>query len=149
MSASGGGRDWVKQLQKLSSSETGSLENAIKKAFVLPLIAFAVSAADAIAAALGVPITVLSETANAIAELARALFVGPAGFLQTGARAAGDSFNTGIWRALGPFQLPVAVIAALMAIWAIAWLRNREITGNVVPGLATDVLFVGEEGEEE
>ncbi len=74
--------------------------------------------------------------------------MGPAEIVLAGVEASAQSilgpFN------VGPFSFALAIISVLLGLLVLAYYRDEEPTGNLIPGLPTDVPFIGEteEGEE-
>ncbi len=86
--------------------------------------------------------------AGALGDLVNAIVGGPAEIVIAGVEATAQSilgpFN------LGPLSFALSIGAVLAGLYLVAQYRDEESTGNLIPGLPTDIPFIGEteEGEE-
>lgn len=85
--------------------------------------------------------------ATALGDLVTAIIGGPAEIVYAGVTATAESilgpFN------LGPFSFALAIGSVLLGLLVLSYYRDEEETGNLIPGLPTDVPFIGETEEGE
>jgi len=91
-----------------------------------------------------VPVQALT---SALGDLTTAIFGSPAEIVIAGAQATAQSllgpFN------VGPATFALSIASVLAGLYVIQLYLSEEETGNLLPGLPTDVPFIGAEEEDE
>lgn len=137
--------DWISKLNELQGS--GSVADALKKAFLLPPIAFLLTTADALEAIVSffvdVPIAFINGLVNvAFSILGGEGFTGVSGILDAAASASAESISF-----FGFFSFPAGVAVVLMAGLILSWYLSREDTSDTLPFSFTDIPIIGTEEE--
>lgn len=84
---------------------------------------------------------------EALGDLVASIFGGPARIVDAGIEATVASL-------LGPFSIgpatyALSIASVLLGLYVVNQYRDEEDTGNLIPGLPTDIPYIGEEEEDE
>jgi hypothetical protein len=134
---------WIDKLQNIASVDSGSLEDVVPKALLLPVIAAFTSMADAIGAFFGVPISIFESIGESLDILIDGLFSQPGRILAAGGAETASSLQQGVWAQFGPLTYPIAVGVIVLSAYIVASYTAEEETGNLIPGLPMDVPLIG------
>lgn len=139
---------YIEMLRNVSSVSSTRLEDVVPKALLIPVVVFFTKLGEAIAAFLGVPISITSALAEQGGNLVDSLLGGPARILDAGAMESARSLTSGVWAQFGPFTFIIAVIVLVGAAFVVSRWTNDRDTGNVVPLIPFDLPVIGNDEEE-
>jgi len=139
---------YIEMLRNVSSVPSTSLEDVVPKALLIPVVVFFTKLGEAIAAFLGVPISITSSLAEQGGNLVDALIGGPSRILDSGAAESARSLTTGVWAQFGPFTFVVAVLVLVGAAFVVSAWTSDESTGNLIPLIPFDIPVIGNDEED-
>lgn len=129
------------------AKNAADLADLLKQGIGGALLAVSVGLISGILSLADLVIKPVDAMATALGDLTTAIFGGPAEIILAGVTATAESilgpFN------LGPLSFALAIAAVLAGLWVVGRYRDEEETGNLIPGLPTDIPFIGEDEEGE
>ncbi len=142
-------KDYIEQLQEVSSIQNTSLQGVMTKLFILPIAAFFLEVSNTIGAVFGLVITPVQTLADGVGNLIASLFgintsPGLAGLVDSAVAITSQDIQI-----FGIVALPVAALLLVATAAILAFGRSLEITGNTALFVPTDIPFIGTDEEEE
>lgn len=140
----GGGEDTVNGIVNFDGSTTAVLTASITGLLISPFLAVI----DIINAATNFVTAPLEGAGGSITALFSGLIEAPAGLIEAGVGISENALRSFLGESLaGALALPITTALVLSSLYLVAVYLDEEETGNLIPGLPTDIPFIGTDEE--